>query len=193
MVASRLAGLALIQAIVKRSNDEETTVYKLHENLLRRDVNPVDEGIFLASVMKDQKYDVQKICDVTRRSKEYVMNRLEILNYPDYLIEAVGQKEVSLGAAHWLSKISDDKIKRSYCSYAINGGISVRRAQAWHDSWKIGQNYSNPLDIKEEDKATGELREVHKEECILCGKHDVPNLMMLYYAHIDCVKRIQAD
>ena len=190
VVASRLAGLVLIPAIVRNPSDQDVTVFKLHENLLRRDVNPVDEAVFLSSIMKDNKYNVAKISEITKRSENYIMSRLDILSYPDYLVEAIGNKHVSLGAAHWLGKISDDKVRRNYVGYAVNGGISVRRAMAWHDSWKVGANYSNPLKILEKDNQTGEEREVHKEECIVCKAHDVPAGMMLYYAHIDCVKKI---
>lgn len=189
--AARLAGKILIPAIVRNSNESETTTLKLHENLLRRDVNPVDEAIFLSRVMKEQKLTIKEICEITRRSESYILSRVEILDYPDYLIEALGEEQISLGSAHWLNKITDDKIRRSYTGYAINGGISVKRAMAWQQSWQLGQNYSNPLDIEEADSESGEPRPVHKEECVICRDHDIPNAMMLYYAHMDCVRRIQ--
>lgn len=191
VVASKLAGLILISAIVRNPSDSDATVLKLHENLLRRDVNPVDEAVFLATIMKEEKYNLKQICEMTRRSESYISSRLEILDYPNYLIEAVGNKQVSLGAAHWLNKITDEKTRRNYTGYGMQGGISVKRAQAWFDSWDRGLNYSNPLEIKEEDEKTGEQKTVHKEQCILCGGYDVPDAMMLYYAHMECVEKLK--
>lgn len=191
VIASKLAGLILIPSIIRDVNSNEATVLKLHENLLRRDVNPVDEAVFLAQIMKTEKYNLKQICEMTKRSDSYVSSRLEILNYPDYLIEAVGNKQISLGSAHWLNKITDEKTRRNYTGYGMQGGISVIRAKAWFDSWDRGQNYSNPLEIEETDEATGEQKSVHKEQCIICGAHDVPDMMMLYYAHIECVEKIK--
>lgn len=191
VTAARLAGQVTIAAIVRTSSDAEATVQKIHENLMRVDVNPIDEAAFLAKVMQEQDLDVKKIAELTRRSAEYISSRLEILQYPDYLIEAVGEKQITLGAASWLAKITDEQVRRSYVSYAISGGISVKRAIAWHDSWKSGAARSDPTTIVETDAQSGEEREVHKELCIVCQHHDVPNLMMLYYAHFNCVRKIE--
>ena len=193
VVASRIAGHATIAAIVRTPSESEATVFKLHENLLRRDVNPVDEAIFLAEIVQGEGYDVKKIAEITRRSETYISSRLELLEYPDYLIEAIGQKEVSLGAAHWLNEISDEKVKRNYVRYGISGGISVKRAIAWFESWKAGANFSNPTEILEKDSENGEEKEIHKELCIICQNKDIPATMMLYYAHLDCAKKIELN
>ncbi len=191
VTAARLAGLVVISAIVRGATDSEATVAKLHENLLRRDVNPVDEAIFLRKVMDEQKLDIKKIADMTKRSEAYIISRLEILNYSGYLIEAVGEKQITLGAAHWLNQIADERVRQSYVNFAVKGGISVRRARAWFDSWSAGNRYDNPTDIKEADPETGEEKLVHKEQCIVCQNHDIPDGMMLYYAHLDCVEKIK--
>ncbi len=191
VTAARHAGLVVISSIVRGASDSEATVAKLHENLLRRDVNPVDEGIFLSKVMQEQNLDIKQIADMTKRSEIYIASRLEILDYPGYLIEAVGEKQISLGAAHWLNQIADERVRQSYVNYAIKGGISVRRARAWFESWGAGHRYANPLEVKETDAETGGERTVSKEQCVVCQNHDVPDKMMLYYAHLDCVEHIK--
>ena len=191
VVAARLAGLVTISAIVRTPSDSEATVMKLHENLLRRDVNPIDEAIFLSKVMQEQDLDIKKIAELTKRSADYISSRVEILQYPNYLIEAIGEKQISLGAAEYLAKITDGRVRENYVRYAISGGISVKRAIAWHDSWKRGGVHSDPSTISVEDAETGEPREVHKELCIICQHHCVPDEMMLYYAHRECVETIE--
>lgn len=192
VTAARLAGLVTISSVVRTPSDSEAVVMKLHENLLRRDVNPIDEAIFLSKFMQQQDLDRKEVAKLTHRSFDYINARLEILEYPDYLIEAIGEKQISLGAAEYLAKITDERVRANYVSYAISGGISVKRAIAWYDSWNRGGTHSNPLDIKEANPEIGEEREVYKELCIICQTHDVPDGMMLYYAHLDCVSKIQA-
>lgn len=192
VVAARLAGLVTISAIVRVADDAEATVFKLHENLMRVDVSPIDEASFLARIMKEEGLDIKVMAALIRRSADYISSRLAILEYPDYLIEAIGEKQISLGAAEYLVKITDEQVRQNYVSYAISGGISVRRAIAWFESWRLGATHRNPLEIAEPDAETGEERTVHKEECIVCQTHDIPNFMMLYYAHIGCVSKIRA-
>lgn len=191
VTAARLTSLVTIPAIIRDLDDAAATTQKIHENLLRVDVNPIDEAAFLVKIMQEQGFDAKKVAELTQRSVEYINSRLDILLYPDYLIEAIGEKQISLGAAEYLAKITDERVRANYVSYAISGGISVKRAIAWHDSWKRGGTHSNPLDIKEPDPETGEEREVHKELCIVCQHHDTPDIMMLYYAHLDCVQKIE--
>lgn len=190
VTAARLAGLVTIASIVRTLTDSEATVSRLHENLLRVDVNPIDEAIFLRKVMQENDLDTKKIAEWTRRSAEYIASRLDILEYPDYMIEAIGEKEISLGAAAHLAKITDERVRKNYTSYAISGGISVKRAIAWYDSWRAGQVRANPMDIVEPDVDNGEERVVHKEFCIICQVHDIPDKMMLYYAHLNCCEKI---
>lgn len=191
VTAARLAGLVTIAAIVRELNEGEATVQKIHENLLRRDVNPVDEAIFLSKVMQEQDLNVGQIVELTHRSLSYIAMRLAILDYPDYLVEAIGEKQISLGAAEYLAQITDERVRKNYVSYAISGGISVKRAIAWHDSWNRGGIHTNPTTIVERDAETGVEREVHKELCVICQRHDVPDGMMLYYGHRECVEKIQ--
>ena len=190
VTAARLAGLVTIAAIVRALTDSEATVSKLHENLMRRDVNPVDESIFLAKIMQEEGLDMKQVVELTKRSEAYISGRLEILHYPDYLIEAVGEKQVSLGAAHWLDQILDEHVRRNYVSYAISGGISVKRAIAWYESWKIGAARANPLQAPESEPETDENREPWKEVCMVCEVSDLPKEMTLVYAHKDCVAKI---
>ncbi len=191
VTAARLAGLVTIDAIVRTPSEPEATRMKLDENLLRVDVNPIDEAIFLAKIMQEHDFGVEKIAEMTRRSPDYISSRLAILQYPDYLIEALGEKQISLGAAEYLAKITDERVRKNYVSYAISGGISVKRAIAWHDSWKRGGVQANPLDIVEGDEETGEHFLAHKELCVICQLHDVPDKMMLYYAHRECIAKIE--
>ena len=161
------------------------------ENSARQDINPIDEAIFLSKVMAEKELNIKQMGELTRRSADYIAARLAILEYPDYLIEAVGEKQISLGAAEYLAKITDERVRVNYVSYAISGGISVKRAIAWHDSWNRGGAQPNPLTIVERDADTGVEREVHKELCVICQRHDVPDEMMLHYAHRECVKKIE--
>ncbi len=191
LIACRRNSMAKVPAIIKEIDERETTILKLHENLLRRDVNPVDEAVFLSRTMKAQNLGVKEIAEMINRSEQYIRTRLDILEYPDYLIEAIGEKQIPLGAAHWLAKITDEKIRFYYTGYAVRGGITINRAIAWYTSWEAGQTYSNPQEIKVSNEETGEEEVRHTEECIICRQLDFPADMVLFYAHWSCYEKIR--
>lgn len=191
ILASQLGGKVTIPAHVRDLTDEEALKIMVDENSARQDINPIDEAVFLMKVMAEKDLNIKQMGELTRRSADYIASRLAILEYPDYLIEAVGEKQISLGAAEYLAKITDKQVRRNYVMYAISGGISVKRAIAWYDSWNRGGVHANPLTVAELDEETGVEREVHKELCVICQRHDVPDEMMLYYGHRNCVEKIQ--
>ncbi len=192
VTAMRRIGIAKASAIVRDMSENEATVLKLHENLLRQDVNPVDEAIFLSRILKKNNITINQAAIMTHRSPTYIRDRLDILEYPDYLIEAVGEKQIGLAAAGWLNKITDENVRRNYISYAVRGGITVKRALAWFDSWQAGREFSNPTQIEVIDKDTGDKVIRHQEDCLICRTADVPTNLTLFYAHWECAEKLKS-
>src|SRR3990167_4660327 len=78
------------------------------------------------------------LAKMTGKSEAYLQARYDLLQFPDYLIEAVQREEINLTAAQWLNKITDENVRREYTRFGKLGGITAVRARAWYESWKIG-------------------------------------------------------
>lgn len=165
--ALRRIGSPVVQAKVLDIDDKASLVVRMHENAHRESVNPVDEAVYIARVMTELEYSVSDIAEKLNRSPKYISDRLSILTFPDYLIQAVNDKTISISAALILNRISDDVTRRNFVEYASKDGITVERANAWLSMVNIGTINSNTtLDQIE----AMEQPEQHSETYIKCQK-----------------------
>src|SRR3990167_6476631 len=194
--ASKRAGLATMPAIVRVLDDAKTDEMRMHENLYREDVNPVDEARYIRVMVDTHKVEPGARAKMTGKSEAYLKGRYDLLDYPDYLVQAVQQEHVSLSAAQWLARIEDDRVRMEYTRFAILGGITAKRAEAWYRSWMLG---SLPREASAfapaPDEPSAEPRKLMMP-CVLCRHDDDIENMGMYYAHRDCaqaVSKMQAE
>lgn len=160
-LAARRADLPRIQAIIKEIGDEDLETVKLHENSYREDVNPVDEGRYIARVVQKTDKDIPDIADLMGRSEKWVRGRLEIVNYDDDIVEALYHDAISLGVAGELQKIENDTQRHMHLEYALKDGVSVARARAWRQSANSGraaQSLEEAQDIEPAESSVGKKR-----------------------------------
>lgn len=132
--AHQLANLAAIPCIVREADDKEATVLKMHENLLRRDVDVVDEACFIGELVSKQGFTIKTLAEQIRRSEEYIKSRLAVFEMPEYMQDHLRLNRYPLGAALWLNLIRDERARSYYANYAAQNGTSVAQAQRWCNS-----------------------------------------------------------
>ena len=188
--ASKRAGLATMPSIVRVLDDAKTDEMRMHENLYREDVNPVDEARYIRVMVDTHKVEPAELAKMTGKSEAYLKGRYDLLDYPEYLVQAVQDEKVSLTAAQWLARIDDDRVRNEYTRFAVLGGITAKRAEAWYRSWMLGSlpreasAYEAPL-----DQPSAEAREL-RMPCILCRHDDNIENLGMHYAHRDCVQAV---
>jgi hypothetical protein len=104
---------------------------KIHENLVRQDVNPWDEATHYARLITDMKLTPSKIANLTNRSDRYVQERLRILQMESVLQEAVRDGKVGLGVAQELHKVKDPAKLQEMMHWAVGHGITREVAKKW--------------------------------------------------------------
>ena len=129
--AHQLGGFAVIACIVREASDEETTVLKMHENLLRRDVNVVDEACFIGEITTTMSITGAELAGKIGRSVGYIEARLEVFHMPEYMQDHLRWNRYPLGTAIWLNKIKNESQKKYYAEYAALSGCAVGQAQRW--------------------------------------------------------------
>lgn len=186
--ACRRAELPFINAIVRVLDDAGADEMRMHENLYREDVNPVDEARYIKKMIDTHEVEPARLCEMTGKSEAYLRARYDLLSYPDELVQAVEQGKVSLTAAQWLAKIDDDRVRSEYTRFAILGGITAKRAEAWYRSWTLG---SLPREASAYQPVAGEASAEPKKlemPCAICRHLDDIENMGMHYAHRDCVQ-----
>lgn len=175
-----------IDAIVDEATDAQADERRMAENLYREDINPVDEARYIRKMVEEHQVEPEQLAEMTGKSEAYLMARYELLEYPQYLLDAIQQEQIGLTAARWLIQISDDRVRAEYTRFAILGGITAIRARAWFESWKAGQVPTHNGEIIVPDRTeTGAPIPIF-EVCAFCRTRDDISAMSMHYGHDSC-------
>ena len=114
--ASQIAGLDSIPVIVDQrdGNAKDTTLaMQLVENLQRADLSPLERAHAIGALRDSHSLSVRDIADKLGVSKSMVQRSLEILEFPDDLLNALraGAPESKIAL---LAEIDDPEIRASY-------------------------------------------------------------------------------
>lgn len=135
--ASRIAGLTQVPVVIKELSDTEAAVISLIENLQREDLNPVEEALGLASLMKDFNLTQEEAAQKVGKSRSAIANSLRLLKLPEAVLDFVKENKISAGHAKTLASLSDEKLVVSIAEAVISKGLSVRETE------KLVKNISN--------------------------------------------------
>lgn len=167
--AARRLGWALIEAKVQDATDDEALQMRAIENLSRRDVDPVDEALYVADIMRMRSIDAGAVAALLHRSVEWVRVRLSVFGMPDYMQEHLKYRRISLAAAIELAKIENDADRRYYTNYAAVGGVTASQAKRWalELNSRIPPSDGSHTDIVDE---LANMQQVEKTvQCAICG------------------------
>jgi len=103
----------------------------LTENLQRKQLSPLEEAQQLADLLKVATEGVDEIADLTGRSVQWILNRLEILDWPEALQAHIHMGHINLSAASRLARIPDPDLRDLRISQAAEHGCTARTANLW--------------------------------------------------------------
>ena len=191
LLACRIAGLAFVPCKIIEVNNEMVETLKVHENLYREDVNVVDEAHFIKNAMDKLKIDVDTMADLIGKSRTYVLDRLRILEFPDFLYNAVKDKKLKFSIALELFKIDNIDVLRQYTEYASLNGVTQEVAREWVRRYKVDSLATNPPTV-EEVKQQAEIKDapILKVKCGICGEELPLREAKIFYCCYECYKKI---
>ena len=127
--ASRIAGLTQVPVIIKELSDDESAVISLIENLQREDLNPVEEALGFASLIKDFDLTQEEAAKRVGKSRPVVANALRLLKLPEKVLDYIREGKLSAGHARAIAAIDDEKTALLAAEAVIEKGLSVRETE----------------------------------------------------------------
>ena len=127
--ASRMAGLEEIPVRVIQADDRRTAELALVENLLREDLNPIEEARGYRSLMEDYGLTQEEAAKSVGRSRPAISNSLRLLSLTPAVMELVERKELSAGHARALVPILDSGRQMDAAREVIRRSLSVRQTE----------------------------------------------------------------
>lgn len=131
LLAAEVCKLLEVPCVVVDAENLDKEVMKMHENIGRADINPIDWAIQLEYLKSQYKLSNASLAKKTGFSEAWVSEHLEILNYAPEVLEAIRHGNLSFSAARELAKIKDPVKRGIYVSAAVRGGLTPAMAVRW--------------------------------------------------------------
>jgi ParB family chromosome partitioning protein len=100
--AARQAGLERIPAIVREATDAESLELALVENLLREDLNPIEEAEAYRSLLAQFGWTQEQLAQRIARDRTSIANALRLLRLPDEIQDDLRAGRLTMGHARAL-------------------------------------------------------------------------------------------
>ena len=107
--AAKLANLTQIPAIIRAKEEDARTKLELAiiENIQREDLNVIDRAKAFEQLVKEFGFKHAEVAEKMGKSREYVTNSMRLLNLPDHMLQALGEKRITEGHTRPLLMLSD--------------------------------------------------------------------------------------
>ena len=127
--AAREAGLDVVPAMVR---DEDTALRMqtaLIENVVREDLNPVDEARACAALVEDLGVSKEELARRIGRSRPAISNLVRLLDLPDDVLDLLAAGELSEGHGRAILQVRGNEGRRNLARSAAAKGWSVRETE----------------------------------------------------------------
>jgi ParB family chromosome partitioning protein len=127
--AAQQAGVDKVPAVVREQAEAERLQAALIENMVREDLNPVEEARACAALVEDLGLTKEELAKRVGRSRPAVSNLIRLLELPDEALEMLKAGDLSEGHGKALLAASGNDVRRRLARDAARGGWSVRETE----------------------------------------------------------------
>jgi len=192
LFASRLAKIPEVPCYVRKANIEQTEMLKIHENLYRADIKPADEAKHFSYLIDKQKMTPIKIAQMISKSPAYVLDRLAILDYPDFLKDALDNAEINFSIAKEFARFDDLKQMRTAVYYAKRGGMTQEMARKWVQDFKRSKEDPGIQNAPGENGINQPEQIEHTATCVFCNQGLRLIEAEVVYMHTHCLQEVKS-
>jgi ParB family transcriptional regulator, chromosome partitioning protein len=127
--AAREAGLERVPAVIRDGEEADGLQTALVENMVREDLNPVDEARACAALVEDLGLSKEEVGRRVGRSRSAISNLIRLLDLPDQTLELLESGELSEGHGRAVLQIRGNDARRRLARAAARGAWSVRETE----------------------------------------------------------------
>lgn len=127
--AAQQAGVEKVPAVVRDQAESERLQAALIENMVREDLNPVEEARACSALVEDLGLTKEELARRVGRSRPAVSNLIRILELPDEVLELLESGDLTEGHGKALLGANGNDVRRRLARDAARGGWSVRETE----------------------------------------------------------------
>jgi ParB family transcriptional regulator, chromosome partitioning protein len=124
--AAQKAGIDRVPAVVRTSPEDERLQAALIENMVREDLNPVEEARACAALVDDLGISKEELARRVGRSRAAISNLIRLLDLPDSVLALLERGDLSEGHGRAILQAPDQDRRARLAKQAATEGWSVR-------------------------------------------------------------------
>lgn len=128
-LASRLAGLERVPAVVRDASEQQRLELALIENIQRSDLSPLEEAAAYQQLIDDFGLIHEEIAERVAKSREVITNRLRLLKLSPEVRAALNEQHITEGHARALLGLATSQAQEAALKTVIERGLSVRQTE----------------------------------------------------------------
>lgn len=169
--ATQLAGMTVIPALIRDTEDESMLRDALLENLHRVQLNALEEAAAYSQLLQDFSCTQEELATRIGRSRPQISNTIRLLRLPPGVQRRVAAGVLSAGHARALLSLSDSDQIEALASRIVAEGLSVRAVEeiavmqlassegSPPKAKKGGRKRQTPVEYREAADSLGDLLE----------------------------------
>lgn len=182
-LASRMAGLKQIPALIYPTGEVAKEAVMLAENVCREDITAAEEGWLFCQMAEKYQLNEEQLCARVGRRPEYIYARMDLVRKDAELAKLVAERKINFSVANALLKVSDEAHRRYLAQMAADSGCSTRVANMWVEQWKAQQQVTAQSATASPSADTGSRPVEDPFKCFCCGKGGDPQNLRMLYVH----------
>lgn len=127
--ACRLMGFKTIPCRILKVSDASSAVLALIENLQREGLNPIDESMGYASLMRDFDLTQESVAERVGKNRSTIANALRLLQLDKEIQSYLAKYVLSTGHAKVIAGVEDKAQQLLIARRVIEEGLSVRQTE----------------------------------------------------------------
>jgi ParB family chromosome partitioning protein len=127
--AAQKAGLVLIPALVRETDDVSSVEQALIENLHRQDLTPLEEAAAYQQLLDDFSMTHEQVGERVGKTRTVITNSLRLLLLPPSIQQLLADGRLSGGHARALLGVTDKQIQQQLANQCVTEGWTVRATE----------------------------------------------------------------
>ena len=127
--ACRMAGMAMIPAYVRETDDQGMLEMALVENIQRENLDPIETALSYKRLIDECNLTQETMADRVGKKRASVANTLRLLKLPVKVQHDLKVGLLSVGHAKVLLGVEDQELLQQLCDLTVKEGLSVRQLE----------------------------------------------------------------
>jgi ParB family chromosome partitioning protein len=127
--AAKSAGLKVVPVRILEANDQEQLEIAMIENLIRSDLNPVEEAKGYEKLQKEFAMTHEQISQKVSKDRTTITNALRLLKLPLVVQQELQRGTLSMGHARALLSLENERAQLELVRDILANGLSVRQTE----------------------------------------------------------------